>query len=108
MSEAQFAKSVLQLLDLHGRRVLRVADHKEAIGGLYGLRALTRPIIKSSGADYLVLPRAGIPTHVVRDLSVVRFVAPGDGVCFLELKDPMAAKRSQPEQQRWIDWVGAR
>lgn len=110
MSEAEFAKGVLDLLALHGRKVLRVSDGTDGRHGQYGLRALVTEewARKTTGADYLVLPRDGLKCVVVRDISQVRFLAPGTEAFFLETKDPMAKKRAQPEQERWLRWVSGR
>lgn len=107
MSESQFAKGALDLLALHGRKVLRVSDGTDGRHGQYGLRALVSDewSRKTTGADYLVLPRDGMRCVVVRDISQVRFLAPGKEAFFMECKDPFAKRRTQVEQNRWLQWV---
>ncbi len=108
MSEADFAKTVEMRLHLSGRRVLRVCDVTDGRRGLYGLRAITRPGIDSTGADYLVLPGSGMPTVLARSSeTIAAAIHELGGPFFLELKDPRARhRRDQVEQEAWIRWVG--
>jgi hypothetical protein len=108
MSERDFASAIEHELTLRGYRVLRVCDYTEGRRGVFGLRACTSPIIKSAGADYLVVPGSGMPVVLARDAETVR-AALIDGPFFLELKDPLrrATKTgAQVEQERWMRWVG--
>ena len=109
MSEREFADAVQLALAYRGRRVLRVCDYTEGRRGVFGLRAISLPLIQSSGADYLVLPGDGMPVVLVRSMDdVLRGEADSTGdAFFLELKDPKAKKRSQEEQEKWIRWVEA-
>lgn len=106
MTERAFAHQVTQALAVMGRRVLRSSDVTDSKRGIYGLRALTLPRIDSTGADYLVLPKAGMRCVLARSWREVEEALDEEG-CFLELKDPHAKRRAdQVEQQRWMDWVG--
>jgi hypothetical protein len=106
VSESDFAKEVTRALALHGRRVLRAADYRDARHGVFGLRALTDPTIDSTGADYLVLPRDGMQCVVARSWDDVKAMAMYSGAYFLELKDPKArSRKDQLEQDEWIRWV---
>jgi hypothetical protein len=108
MSERDFASAVEQELALRGRRVLRVCDYTEGRRGVFGLRALTSPMIKSAGADYIVLPAHGMPVVLARNFETVRD-ALIDAPFFLELKDPERpqSRRSahEDEQDKWLRWV---
>lgn len=107
MSEADFAKSVEIRLHFAGRRVLRACDGKDSRHGVYGLRAVTRPSIDSTGADYLVLPDGGMPVVLARDSAAIEAALKEmSGPFFLELKDPKArCRKDQIEQDAWIAWV---
>jgi hypothetical protein len=107
VSEADFAKSVELRLHFAGRRVLRACDGKDARHGMHGLRAVVRPSIDSTGADYLVLPEGGMPVVLARDSTAIEAaLREYRGPFFLELKDPKArARKDQVEQDAWIAWV---
>lgn len=106
MSESDFAKQVTRALALHGRKVLRTADYRDARHGVFGLRAITMPRIDSTGADYLVLPRDGMQCIVARSWEDVSAMAHYSDAFFLELKDRKArTRKDQLEQDEWLRWV---
>ncbi len=106
MSERDFARTVGEQIAAHGHRLLRVSDRTDGRRGIYGLRAVGTKIA-STGADYLVLPKAGMVTVMARDTATVRKVLKAlNEPFFLELKDPEAYERKdQTEQERWFRWV---
>jgi len=106
MSEAEFARMVVRRLALQGRRVLRASDYRDARRGVFGLRAITDPRIDCTGADYLVLPRNGLPTVIATAWEQIAELEHSGSAFFVETKDPKRGHRKdQLEQDEWIRWV---
>lgn len=107
MSEHQFGDAVEHLVHYSGRRLLRASDVTDSKHGLFGLRAVTRPPIASTGVDYLVIPRGGMRVVVARSREDVEAALArlGDPF-FLEIKEPgKRPRRDQVEQDRWIAYA---